>query len=184
MSVLSLIKFEPVIKCEKEAEDCHTKSLRRTSTNQILCESNGSTSVTVGVVHIKVEQEDDKEYVHYTEVNTEPQNENNLCSLDKDTNMECSLRDDTINETSHLHHEKCLQTNVVNEKSSNRELNEDKQLACEVSSAQFNTKQLLSEHMRRNLCVKSLQGDTITVNNKPVKQQNHTGRIPYKCSIW
>ena len=169
------IKFEPEI-----FHNAEVQSVSRKSTNQIISDSNRSTSITVGVVHIKVEPQDENEVNRSG--NAESHSGNSHRSDVIDSQKSDITRDNAIACAKDMLDTEVNFTNSSDSKGMSQDRNN---VSCDMCSAKFNTKQLLSRHLRTSF--ETLKGDAST-RGKYSKHCRNTKNSPrkeklYKCPI-
>ena len=164
------IKFEP-----KNFHNAEVQSVSRKSTNQIISDSN-STSITVGVVHIKVEPQDENEVNRSG--NAESHSGNSHRSHVIDSQKSDITRDNAIACAKDMLDTEVNFTNSSDSKGMSQDRNN---VSCDMCSAKFNTKQLLSRHLRT--CLTTLEGDAST-RGKYSRHCKNTKKSPRKETIY
>ena len=168
-----LSQFSTTIKFEPETiHNAEVQSVSRTSTDQIIRDSNNNNSITVGVVHIKVEPQDENEVNRSGNAKSHRENSHRSHVID-------SQKSDITIDNAIACAKDMLDTNVnfTTRSDSKGILQDENIVSCEMCSAKFNTKQLLSRHLRT--CLATLKGDAST-RGKYSRHCKNTKKSPRK----
>ena len=179
------IKFEPVIKCENDMGNNHRAGdqfISRTPTDHIMCAGSGNTSVNVGVVHIKVEPQDECE-INKSGSDTEPQsgNSHRSCVI---ASHNSDISTDNINVCDRDVFDRDVR--LLTDSNSNGNLQAENKVSCDASTIGKysrlcrNTKEYPGKEQlcKCTTCRKTFS----TPTNCKRLQRIHTGDKPYKCS--